>query len=200
MSGARVLAVLGLGAALAVGGCHAGQAAGQADGAAGGDGGNYFVAFAPDFYGFRTWSSAPAVPIATLPPPPVPDGGADGGIHVGMLTVFWNAPPPAGSSRFPVGTIIVKETDGGAVTSRQVFAMVKRGGDFNAGGAVDWEWFELMNIDDQHVTVVWRGVGPPAGERYGGNPATCNDCHLRAASNDDVWSSALALASGAPSG
>jgi hypothetical protein len=176
------------------GGCQAGGPSSATDS-------QYFVAFAPDFYGFHGWPSASAVPAPTLPPPPAQvgdagsgDAGADGGIHSGPLTVYWNHPPAAGSASFPLGTIIVKESDSGDLTTRQIFAMVKRGGNFNPTGAVGWEWFELKNIDQDHDQIIWRGVGPPAGERYGGDPATCNDCHRQAAANDCVWSSALQLA------
>jgi hypothetical protein len=190
--------------AAAVSGCQAAGASSPPDA-------QYFVAFAPDFYGFHDWPSAIAVPAPTLPTPQsgagdgglrdggsgdggLADAGADGGIHSGPLTVYWNRAPVAGSTSFPVGTIIVKEGDSGDLTTRQIFAMVKRGGDFNPTGAVGWEWFELKNIDEDSDAIVWRGVGPPAGERYGGDPATCNDCHAQAASNDCVWSSALQLA------
>jgi len=180
--------------AAAVGGCQAGSPSSPPDS-------QYFVAFAPDFYGFHAWPSALAVPAPTLPPPQggVGDGGSadagvDGGIHSGPLTVYWKQPPPGGSTSFPLGTIIVKEGDSGDLTTQQIFAMVKRGGDFNPTGAVGWEWFELKNIDEDHDQIIWRGVGPPAGERYGGDPATCNACHVQAAANDCIWSSALQLA------
>src|ERR1700761_935442 len=60
-----------------------------------------FVAQVPDFNGFCKWSSAPAMAEADA---------ADGLHGVGPLTVYWNKTPPHGCSEFPVGTIIVKET------------------------------------------------------------------------------------------
>ncbi len=42
--------------------------------------------------------------------------------------------------------------------------MVKRGGGFNAEGAVGWEWFELTERDDESVAIKWRGVSAPSGE------------------------------------
>lgn len=162
-----------------------------------------FTAFATDFQGFHSWSSAPATPSPSLPPAPSGDGvdagtttAADGGVHVLPLTVYWNHPPPTGSTTFPVGTIIVKETQEADPTARKVFAMVKRGGDFNPTGAVNWEWFELQNTANSGVVINWRGYGPPSGsgEVYGGDPTICNSCHLIAAANDDVWSSAVQLA------
>jgi hypothetical protein len=73
------------------------------------------------------------------------------------------------------------------------FAMVKRGGDFNSEGARGWEWFELEDVEDGGVLIVWRGVGPPADEGYGGDPLTgCNECHTPG-NNDCVLAPALDL-------
>jgi hypothetical protein len=41
--------------------------------------------------------------------------------------------------------------------------------------------------------VVWRGVGPPSGEAYGGDPTACNTCHAAARDNDSVLSSRIRL-------
>lgn len=164
--------------------------------------GTTFTAYAPDFDGFHSWPSAPATPGPNLPPVPGGDGvdagtiAADGGVHVLPLTVYWNHPPPSGSTTFPIGTIIVKETNEPELSDRTVFAMAKRGGDFNATGAVNWEWFDLTNSVDGSVVINWRGFGPKSGSAdiYGGNPTICNDCHEVAAANDYVWSSAVQLA------
>lgn len=159
----------------------------------GGDGGSQtFVAFASDFSAFRSWYSTPGVGPPGAPQPPT---GPDGGIHSGPLMTYVNQRPPKGSTSFPVGTIIVKEPTTPAVTDRQIFAMVKRGGGYDSSGAADWEWFELASVDENNVTVVWRGVGPPTGEAYGGMPNLCNDCHMMAQSNDFVWTAGLELSS-----
>lgn len=143
-----------------------------------------YLAFAADFTAFRSWQAFP-----------VPAGASDGTVHTsGPRTEYLKARPPRSSRSFPVGSIIVKELEEGALPDRKVFAMVKRGGDYNAQGAQGWEWFELKNLDESEVYVVWRGVGPPAGEMYGGDPnAGCNTCHARAADNDFVQSAALQL-------
>lgn len=151
------------------------------------------MAYGPAFRDFHSWYSVPGVGPA--------DAGsgvavavADGGIHtVGPLVSYINHRPPSGSTSFPIGTIIVKEVNAGDFTSRQIFAMVKRGDGFNSAGAVDWEWYELRNIDADNVLVVWFGNGPPSGEMYGGNPATCNDCHEGAKANDYVWTTGFQL-------
>lgn len=148
------------------------------------DAGGPFLAFTGNFQGFHGWSSQPATstrPVAS-------------GVHTnGPMTVYLNQAPPKGSATFPRGTIIVKEVDVGDSISRQVFAMVKRGDGFNAGGAVDWEWFELQNQADGTELILWRGVGPPLGEKYGGDPNGCNGCHSAAKDNDFVMTDALRL-------
>lgn len=141
-----------------------------------------FVAFGREFENFRKWEKFPL--------PEDPEGAV---VHLaGKRTEYLNKRPPPGATTFPTGTIIVKEMDGDLET-RQIFAMVKRGGDFNPTGAKGWEWFELTNkADGIGVNIVWRGVGPPDGERYGGAPTgACNVCHAGSKSNDYVNAAAL---------
>jgi hypothetical protein len=144
-----------------------------------------FVAHASDFTGFHSWSTATASAA----------GGASDGLHgVGPLEVYWNQSPPHGSTTFPVGTIIVKETEQADVTQRAVFAMVKRGDGFNSAGANGWEWFSLQDATDGTVTILWSGLAPSGGETYANQPiGDCNGCHALASSNDSVWDSALQL-------
>jgi hypothetical protein len=139
-----------------------------------------FIAVASDFNGFRSWPSH-SIESAT----------ASGSTHVtGARTVYINEMPPAGASAFPAGTRIVKET----AADGKLFARVKRGGGYNTTGAVDWEWFELQETSGGAVFIVWRGVGPPAGETYGGDPnAGCNTCHRTVPANDYVLSPGLML-------
>ena len=155
----------------------------SSDTASSGNGGP-FLAFAKDFEGFRTWTSTPAG-SATEP----------ASTHTtGPRTVYVNREPKSGSAAFPVGTVIVKESADGPIESRTVFAMVKRGGGYNQDGAEDWEWFELLNRDDKTVSIVWRGVGPPVGEKYGGDPnGGCNGCHATSRNNDFVQTTGLQL-------
>lgn len=145
-----------------------------------------FVAFASHFQGFHSWTSMPAVPPAS----------ADPGLHG---TVPWrayiNRTPAKGMTSFPQGTIIVKETLEPDPTARKVFAMVKRGGGYNAQGATGWEFFELLNLPGDAPSIKWRGVGPPSGEMYGGDPNGCNGCHGGARGNDFVWTAGLSLSS-----
>lgn len=149
--------------------------------------GDVFVAFASSFDPFHGWKS-----IAAVPPPNAPTST----VHTaGSWTAYINAVPPKGSTQFPVGTIIVKETMEPDPAMRTTFAMVKRGGGYDAQGAIGWEWFELTNLASGGVRIVWRGVGPPAGEKYGGDPNGCNGCHGSAKANDYVWSQGFSLSS-----
>jgi hypothetical protein len=141
-----------------------------------------FLAFSTTFAPFRTWTSFHS------------DGPPDDGTFtpdvLGPRTQYINKLPPAGSHEFPVGTVIVEARES---ADMKIFAGVKRGGGFNSGGAANWEWFELQ---DAPVIIVWRGVGPPAGEMYGGDPdGGCNACHMQCgAGNDHVCSPKLSLA------
>jgi hypothetical protein len=141
-----------------------------------------FLAFASDFAHFRTWESFDCG-----------EGVAPGDDHLtGTRRVYFNRRPPPGSRVFPVGTIFVKESGEGALPSRHVFAMVKRGGGFNAGGAGDWEWFGLQNDPSGAVTIAWRGTGPATGDAYGSaSTGGCNTCHGGAWRDDYAFSPTL---------
>lgn len=143
-----------------------------------------FLAFDADFAGWRGWEAFH-----------LPDAPSDGVVHLaGPRTEYLNARPPKGSHEFPVGTIIVKELETGAMQDRKVFAMVKRGGGYDAAAAPGWEWFELSNNPDgSFKRIVWRGLGPPAGEQYGGDPSGCSGCHSASKDNDYVSPTALRL-------
>jgi hypothetical protein len=141
-----------------------------------------FLAFAKDFEGFRSW---PHFDVTMDE-----DGGAP---HPQpRLIEYINRVPPHGSTAFPLRTIIVKEAN--SAPASPPTAMVKRGGNFNPDGAVDWEWFDLVNIAGGGTSILWRGVGPPVNQGgYGGDPnGGCNDCHTPAR-NDCVLATALKL-------
>jgi hypothetical protein len=142
-----------------------------------------FLAFSKDFQGYHAWSPYDVTNDADL-----------AGIHDGSTVIeYLNRAPPSGASEFPVGTIIVKEATGGTIP-HELFAMVKRGCDFNAA-LPGWEWFELQNLDDgsDGVKIVWQGFGPPNGDSYGGDAGSgCNTCHL-ACDNDGVCATPLKL-------
>jgi hypothetical protein len=152
------------------------------------DAGQTFLAFPTDFKGYAQWESfsLTSTPVAGSP-------------HTtGERVLYLSRRPPRGATEFPVGTIIVKSMPPEA----KVFAMVKRGGGYNpdqntatgfVAGALGWEWFELDPQPSGDVAFVWRGVGPPSGEGYGGDPNGCNSCHVASRANDFVQSGVLNL-------
>jgi hypothetical protein len=135
-----------------------------------------FIAFSSQFADFREWTFFHSDgPAEGTQPPEV----------LGPRSQYISTPPPPGSTEFPVGTMIVEVRENG---TEHILAGVKRGGGFNDGR--NWEWFELI---ENPVAIVWRGVGPPDGENYGGDPeGGCNQCHV-ACGNDFVCSSFLQL-------
>ena len=165
---ARVFAALGV-----LSGCGAPSSGGTDAGTAA------FIAFKRDFADFLQWE------------PFQVEGAADhGGVHLaGARTVYLKERPPAGSAQWPMGTLLVKALDDRSVDPvtgepPPLFAMVKRGGDFNADGAKGWEWFGLVMGTDGQPLIEWRGLGPPSGETYGASQQTCNGCH--AAGGEDA--------------
>jgi hypothetical protein len=145
-----------------------------------------YLPIVTDFQNFRSWQSFDL----TTEPGPDP-------VHtMGPRRLYINKMPEPGATEFPIGTIIVKEIENGEIPTRWVFAMAKRVSDksYNAKGATGWEWWEIENIDAEKVKKVWSGVGPPAGEKYGGDAGgSCNTCHVSGAGNDFVLSPALRL-------
>jgi hypothetical protein len=179
---AVVFGAAALGVAALVAACSGGG--GDPSSSSGANESGCFLAFNGQFDGFRSWQSYSYEGT---------DEG-DGGIHIaGPRTEYINHAPPHGSSAFPVGTLIVKEVGASDPKNHHIFAMAKRGCGFNAAGAKDWEWFELTE-SPPGATVLWRGVGPPAGETYGGDPTGCNTCHAACTDNDSVCSSRVRLA------
>jgi hypothetical protein len=151
------------------------------DGGAVDGGGPTFIAFDSDFAPFRTWMSFHK---------DAPDSGDVTNVHtMGPLTEYLSARPPHGSTEFPVGTIIVKVMEN--QTPQVIFAMAKRGGGYNDMGASGWEWFQIDEQPD--VEILWRGLGPPGANTYGGDPSACNTCHVGAQANDCVASPELQL-------
>lgn len=155
-------------------------AAGCSGTSGGADAGDTFIAFNNSFAPFRTWTMV----HDDLEDP----NGMLGSGVAGPRDQYINMLPPAGSTEFPIGTIIVEvRTDTG-----KIFASVKRGGDFNANGARNWEYFELQ---ENPVMYIWRGLGPPLGDTYGGDPNGCNNCHEQCGANDYICSPKLQLSS-----
>ncbi len=155
--------------------------------------GPVFIALDSDFATFESW------PMTALGSEPL--AGHPTGPRFGYL----NHPAPKGAKQYPVGTIIVKaiEQPGSPDTSWEIFAMAKRGGDFNAGGATNWEFFRLKIVDGK-PHIVTRGLTAADPDDGGagyfdqlGNDFVdlCNSCHgtQASAATDHVLSPALQL-------
>jgi hypothetical protein len=130
-----------------------------------------FIALTADFRAFQSWPRT-AVGTVALPEHPA-----------GPRFAYANRPPPAAGMGYPVGTILVHTIETSAdPQSWDVFAMAKRGGGYNANGAVGWEFFRLGMSADGVPVILGRGLNPSEGHSYGGGGATtqmagCNTCH-----------------------
>jgi len=129
-----------------------------------------FVAFAPDFAGFRRWQRTSLGRFS-----------AGGHLEGPEQYAYINRPRAPSERTFETGTIIVRTLERGAPTTWQVFASVKRGGRYNARGNVGWEFFRLRLDPAGRVVIVARGLNPRTGlqDPYatGGDGAGCNTCH-----------------------
>lgn len=153
---------------------------------------NVFIALDSDFASFRSW---PSVALGSDPLPGHPPGPRFG---------YLNHAAPKGAKAYPVGTIIVKtiEPVGAPDTGWEIFAMGKRGGDFNPEGAKDWEFFRLKILGDT-PHIVSRGLTAIDPDDDGGGGYfdqlgnafvnMCNGCHGTgdSAKTDHVLSPAL---------
>ncbi len=145
-----------------------------------------FIATQSDFAPYATWEKFSL-------------GVADNGGHpVGPELGYRNHAPVAG--KYPVGAILVKEIQLGDQPQQwELFGMAKRGGSYNAGGAIDWEFFTLKLNDADVPIIVSRGANPAdadsQGHGYGGSATgvTCNRCHgvLGTEATDHTLSPAL---------
>lgn len=143
-----------------------------------------YIAHQSDFQNFLTWDHFPLgdAPIAGHP--------------AGPRVAYRNHPPPSGATAYPVGTILVKVIQSSPTPQDwDLFAMVKRGGDYNAAGAQGWEFFRLAIDHSGTALVVARGTQPITGDIYGtAVGGGCNGCHgtPAAALHDSILSPLLA--------
>lgn len=103
------------------------------------------------------------------------DSAANGGAHsVNSTRKTYKKPASASpyfeAQAYPVGTVLVKEiiVDGSLT---QLYAMVKRGGNFNPEHG-DWQWF-LIDTDLSDITDLGDGPG-------------CTGCHSKAGSDTET--------------
>lgn len=131
-----------------------------------------------DFAGYESWERIDIgdAPIAGHP--------------TGHRYLRVNRRPPAGATEWPAGTIIVKVIEPSAThMETDLFAMVKRGGDYNGAGARGWEFFTLGLSATGVPVVTARGLNPSNGDTYTDTPGVmgpgCNECHNASAAEHD---------------
>jgi hypothetical protein len=136
-----------------------------------------FVASSSDFSDFRSWTQ-----VATHEGPSPSLGEAHhGNDETVTRTIYVKNNQERGSDgKFPVGTLVVKETkkDGATI---EMTAMVKRGNNFNPENN-DWEWF-MLNEDGTIMTA--SGSEMRGAKLMGG---MCGACHSQVKSSDFVFS------------
>jgi len=144
-------------------------------GCGGGDG-QVKIALDSDFAGYASWKSVYL------------GDNALAGHPAGPRTGFLNLSAPPGATTYPVGTIIVKQIETAGSTDQtgwDLFGMVKRGGGYNQGFALDWEYFILKLNADSVPVIAARGIAPADatdggadhGYGSGADGQTCNACH-----------------------
>jgi hypothetical protein len=144
------------------------------DGSTGGDDGT-FIALQSSFAGFRQWQSYYLGDNELAGHPPGKRYG-----YIKQKTT---------DSKYPVGAVILKTVESGTSEADwELFGMAKRGGSFNAGGAVGWEFFTMRIGSTGEPVIYSRGANPSDADADGGltgtgysDPAgsgtTCNRCH-----------------------
>jgi len=129
----------------------------------------------------------------------ITDAGVAADVCAHVLDVprvaYINKVPPHGSTSFPVGTMIIKQIQMTPDPSTwQIFAMAKRGGDYDPGsGCVGWEWYGIDPPDDAgSCRFQWSGTQPTGSEAYA-SCGPCANCHSAAQTNDCVIAPELSL-------
>ena len=138
-----------------------------------------FIAQDSDVADFPNWYSQPFVadPLADIVYPP------------GSRFGFINHPAPPGATSYPVGTIIIKAIENDKVPAHwELFGMSKRGGDYNAAGAIGWD-FLLIRYENGVPHIYSSGLTPTVdgnpdmqaavneGSYFAGGQIACDVCH-----------------------
>lgn len=137
-----------------------------------------FVAGSSDFNDFRTWTE---VAVNKGPSPSLGEAHHGNNADATRTIYFKDNQERASDGRFPVGTLVVKETKDAAGNTIEVTALVKRGNNFNPDHN-DWEWF-MLNPDGTikvDAGVTFRGAKLMDG--------MCGACHTQAKSDDFIFS------------
>ncbi len=136
-----------------------------------------FMAEDSDFAGWQGWFGGI-----------LPNDVLDGNVYPpGTRWGYVNHRVPPGTTAYPPGTVLIKliESPKDDPTLWHAFGFSKRGGDYNAAGAVGWEFLELRldAAGTPHITD--RGLAP-ANDGFdmdtlsytpGGAAGSCNICH-----------------------
>lgn len=137
-----------------------------------------FVATSNDFKDFRTWNVVAVHEGANSALGGMAHGGDDQAV---TRTVYVkNNQDRASDGKFPVGTLVVKETKKDGVVI-EMTAMVKRGNNFNPDNN-DWEWF-MLNEDG--TIKIDQGAELRGAKLMDG---MCGACHSSAKSKDFLFS------------
>lgn len=124
-----------------------------------------FVAFQQHFTPYRSWTSV-NLGMRTLV-----------GHPTGEAVVYANRPVPTACA-WPVGSILVKEIRTGEdQRAWELFAMVRRGGSYDANPAAGWEFFTLGLAANGAPVITGRGINPGIDTYSGAGGGGCNGCH-----------------------
>lgn len=152
-----------------------------------------FVASSADFADFRTWTE-----VATNQGPDPALGAAHKGNDETVTRTVYvkNNQERGADGRFPVGTIVVKDTRDANGNTMEVTAIVKRGNKFDSDHN-DWEWFMLMPDGtigpamDENGNIMEDQNGDPIparSERVEMLTNMCGGCHNQAKNKDFIFS------------
>ena len=137
-----------------------------------------FIASSNDFANFRSWTE-----VTTNQGPSQSLGEAHkGNDETATRTIYIKDNQDRNADgKFPVGTIIVKDTRDANGNTIEVTALVKRGNNFNPDNN-DWEWF-MLNADGTIITD--QGSEMRGAKLMGG---MCGACHSQVKNKDFVFS------------
>ena len=136
-----------------------------------------YIATDDSFTDFKSWELA----AEKQGPDPALGMAHHGNDSTVTRYIYFKDSQTASGGNYPLGTIIVKESQNTDMSVHELTAMVKRGNNFNPGGG-DWEWFMLA--PDGKIATDGDGNPMRGAALMGG---MCLGCHT-AASTDYVFS------------
>lgn len=139
---------------------------------------NEFIATDQSFSDFRNWELV----TENSGPDPSLDMAHGGNDSTVTRSVYFKDDQMPANGTYPVGTIIVKESQNPDNSLHELTAMVKRGNDFNPAHN-DWEWFMLE--PDGKIASDQDGNKMRGAMLMNG---MCGGCHDQASSTDFVFS------------